>query len=854
VIVALSLYPYQQRVKDLIQGGQSVILQAPTGAGKTRAALAPFIEAFFDLPDEAFPKQCLYTVPMRVLANQFEHEYRMLAESYERRFHRLLQVTIQTGERANDPKLEGDLVFATLDQVLSSALGVPYSLSEGQSNINVGAIWGSYLVLDEFHLFPLEARNTTLQLLKVFGRFVPFILMTATFSRTMLEEIAALLGAKPELLAEKEIEAIERRDNQPRKERRFRIVSQAIIPQMVLDKHDRRSLVVCNTVERALEVYEGLVQAGCRAVPFTTPDLVPLYGSLRAASNSEEHRRLLERAVYEVRDRCLAVSDSTPWVMLLHSRFELPHRQVKEALLRTLWGPDEKEREAVPSLIVVATQVVEVGLDITSQTLHTEVAPAASVLQRAGRCARYPGEQGQVYVYQVLSKQNGEPNYAPYDGSNMEKQICERTWEALTARHDTVVHFSDEQDIINTTHDEADRETLRRMKEDEGGIWGKITQAVAFREASVRRELIRPLDSRTLIVYEPPDGLTEESPFRFEGFSLWHGTLRGKLEALWQQAQELGLLWTLRYPIQQKDEEDSRALAVYKWQDAKTSDDISSALLFAVHPALVAYDAEQGFRLGVAGDCAYHSPEVARLGKRPGYDYSLESYSQHILAMHQTFDERFRKRLAWLARRLSQTLDGKATAELLERAVQLAMALHDVGKLEERWQRWAAKYQEHIGEGRPPFLVAHTHYEHNNPLHKEAKKKVTGRPPHAGEGAHASMCILWETLGKQHRGLYRATVTAIARHHSPGLYEANPYWLHPDAPKAVAEALAAAGEVEGKAWAQWLILSSEGPNLEKRLLQPWPEDVWEDWLMYFVIVRYLRLCEGTLRHGDKVPQ
>ncbi|MCX7839995.1 MAG: DEAD/DEAH box helicase [Anaerolineae bacterium] len=76
----MGLYPYQERVKQLVQSGKSVILQAPTGAGKTRAALAPFIEAFFDLPPDQFPRQCIYSVPMRVLANQFVHEYRKYAE------------------------------------------------------------------------------------------------------------------------------------------------------------------------------------------------------------------------------------------------------------------------------------------------------------------------------------------------------------------------------------------------------------------------------------------------------------------------------------------------------------------------------------------------------------------------------------------------------------------------------------------------------------------------------------------------------------------------------------------------------------------------------------------------------
>src|ERR1700694_3149241 len=77
------LRPFQRRIFDLVQEGRSVIVQAPTGAGKTRAALAPFI---YNLArqESVLPQTARYAVPMRVLANQFYREYRSLANNIDK--------------------------------------------------------------------------------------------------------------------------------------------------------------------------------------------------------------------------------------------------------------------------------------------------------------------------------------------------------------------------------------------------------------------------------------------------------------------------------------------------------------------------------------------------------------------------------------------------------------------------------------------------------------------------------------------------------------------------------------------------------------------------------------------------
>jgi len=176
----IEAYDYQKRVSQFLLSGRSVILQAPTGAGKTRAALLPYLHARAHLEPGAFPRKCLYSVPMRVLANQFNEEYRKVVQTYG--WQRNLAVNIQTGDRPDDRQVEGDLVFATIDQTLSNFLGIPYALGGGASNLNVGAVLSSYLVFDEFHLYdPDVMLPTALEMLRQLRDVTPFAIMTATF-------------------------------------------------------------------------------------------------------------------------------------------------------------------------------------------------------------------------------------------------------------------------------------------------------------------------------------------------------------------------------------------------------------------------------------------------------------------------------------------------------------------------------------------------------------------------------------------------------------------------------------------------------------------------------------------------
>lgn len=177
-------YAFQSEVAEHLLNGHNVILQAPTGAGKTEAALFPYLLA--RLEGLHFPHKLLYSVPMRVLAKSF-HERLSRASVIDAK----TSVSIQTGEQQDDRQLKSNIIFTTIDQLLSSFLNIPYALGRRQANVNAGAVVGSYLVFDEFHLFdPDTMLPTTIQMLKMVEGITPWLLMTATFSEPLLNRLA----------------------------------------------------------------------------------------------------------------------------------------------------------------------------------------------------------------------------------------------------------------------------------------------------------------------------------------------------------------------------------------------------------------------------------------------------------------------------------------------------------------------------------------------------------------------------------------------------------------------------------------------------------------------------------------
>ena len=109
--------------------------------------------------------------------------------------------------------------------------------------------------------------------------------------------------------------------------------------------------------------------------------------------------------------KALKKKDSPARLALIHSRFRSKDRK---AQMDKLPEPGEEK-----DLIVVATQAIEAGVDLSAAVMLTELAPASSLVQRFGRVNRY-GELndsggGTIRWIDLIGGDLGDPLAAPYE-------------------------------------------------------------------------------------------------------------------------------------------------------------------------------------------------------------------------------------------------------------------------------------------------------------------------------------------------------------------------------------------------------------------------------------------------------
>lgn len=378
------------------------LLSAPTALGKTAGVVLAWIwkrgwrpQGRSMDPDPGTPRRLVYCLPMRVLVGQTAQSVRGWLEQLGvagRPGQGRVSVHVLTGgsedvREANWAEYpEEDMILVgTQDMLLSRALMRGYGMSRYQWPVHFALLHSDCLwVFDEVQL--MGAGLATSIQLDAFRRSLPLgrgsrtLWLSATMNRDWFDTV----DMKPHLAAMASL-SISDRDRQQAHERLAAVKSLAragvsltkeagskggaeayldALADLVLSHHDEsaQTLVIVNRVDRAQQLFRRL-----RA---------------RRAGKAD---------------------------LLIHARFRAAERAAQATQLQ----------EGAPlDRIIVATQAIEAGVDISSKVLITELAPWASLVQRFGRCNRY-GEHNVAGARVLWVDIDDDADLEPYSAESL---------------------------------------------------------------------------------------------------------------------------------------------------------------------------------------------------------------------------------------------------------------------------------------------------------------------------------------------------------------------------------------------------------------------------------------------------
>jgi CRISPR-associated endonuclease/helicase Cas3 len=373
-------YDYQRRLAVGDSGSgttcQSQLINIPTGLGKTAAVVLAWLWNRVQIQNPEWPRRLIYTLPIRALVEQTRDEVDKWLKNLLTNVTNLgigeqglkdLQwlsehspIILMGGEELDETKRDWDIhperpaiIIGTQDMLISRALNRGYGMGRARWPMHFGLLNNDCLwVLDETQLMGIGVRTSA-----------------------QLDGLRRKIGVAAECAT---------------------WWASATLDQRLLDTPDHRekdeTLALGDEDRKNSEVAQR-VDAIKRLAPLPlalTADsakVVEPYIEKFAATVLEKHRPgsvtiVILNRVNRARDlfdelEKAAKKQTLPERVLVHSRFRPMEREQLSAKIKE---PGEK--------IIIATQAIEAGVDISSRTLITELAPWSSLVQRFGRCNR----------------------------------------------------------------------------------------------------------------------------------------------------------------------------------------------------------------------------------------------------------------------------------------------------------------------------------------------------------------------------------------------------------------------------------------------------------------------------------
>lgn len=792
-------YHYQERVAELLLEGKNVILSVPTGAGKTWASIIPFIYAQYTKAH--FPSKLIYSLPLRTLANSIYSDVNDVLSNLKDICIGKDSISIQTGEYKDDPYFEKDMIFSTIDQTLSNFLCFPLSLSHSQANMNAGALIGSYLIFDEFHLLDANlSMSTSLGMIRLLKNLSRVCIMTATMTDKYISFLKKCLpNFEVVSISEFPSDIPLIRSLMPSPDKNIKksvfVKEETINVSDILKHHKNRSIVICNRVERAQQIFVELKE------------------------NKKEGK-----------------------VICLHSRFFDNDRKRIENSIKQYFGKNSSEKD----VILVSTQVIEAGMDISCDTLFTEISPINSFLQRAGRCARFAYEYGEIYVYDVLSLEEKELIMQLGEDANDKKEIrklnnkylpysedlCRHSLESLANYHNIDEKISAE--LINEVLYEEETKNSKCIS---SGLYNVEKIRNSWEDCDVKHygETIRDIQSVEVVLLDINSYKGRNiSPWEYESISVYKWSLVSWIKQIEKMFEDQEGITICAFA-----EKSCDSIFDFEWDDdgayylkKLNSDDLRTChdIVF-INNNYFGYSNDVGLTLQNLADKAESPVRASSKEQKQEITYKYDTFVQHNSALLKCYQKEFFPKLNYLFDEFNEYIKSYDWNKLMK----MAICFHDMGKLNISWQIPMLEFQRrknvHLECDEP---IVHTEYSEKNDKQLAIECGVNRKPPHAGIGAMQ----LFECLyGKYPDNISRAIASSVLKHHS---VDNNSYADFQIAKEAMTLFSSFLSSREINISKDMLIMDDKGGKLNELKLLKGKN---KEWLLYFVFVRYLRLAD-----------
>ncbi|PZA06224.1 MULTISPECIES: CRISPR-associated helicase Cas3' [unclassified Meiothermus] len=675
---------FQTRAAEALKRGSSVLLHAPTGIGKSVGSALGFTQALPKNPADTprnplLGTRLLHVLPMRALASSVAKDIAGLLE--QQGFGEMYRPAIHHGQQQESEIFAERVGVTTIDQYLAGFAGAPLSFSSRSGHAVAGAVVASYSVFDEVHLLGpergLPLLYAVLQQRRRWGLLST--VMTATLPKSVRDFLVEQVGLEPVELTYADIQA---RDGWREVTLSLEEIEEPAERVLEEFKAHGRVIAFVNTVEAAIELYRQL-QA----------KLGPEDGEL----------------------------------FLVHSNFAPSHRKALEERLLEVFG-----RGSTARAVCVLTQVGEAGINISAPVVLSELAPIDSLIQRAGRCARFDTQpEGRFVVY----RPRRERSHTPYS-----EDLVKRTEVALHNRGDGFrLDWTAENELVDEVLDayyahfirgetvsRKDAEIKKAKKGERGELpqpapktksitiadaLGLLDQTFHSRSADVLEGTLREINNvQVVVVSEPPRNAAgaeivgaegTENLSEFERYLDQQNRLkpyqRDTLESIpvsygrFARRLEEQDLWELKLV---KEEEHDKPLYVLQ-----RAERVRSNRTYLLTQADAGYSPTVGLSFGevdyVEPVHGLITPVVPRDGEQDQPPkHNFQSWREHCSRVYRAVDAMLKsKYLAWILHIAKQMQargvleSAEQFAQTLESMIRLAALLHDVGKLSRGWQR-----------------------------------------------------------------------------------------------------------------------------------------------------------------------